>query len=71
LAGFRIPPIQCLLAFEALARLRNMTHVAEELHVTPSAVSHRRAGRGAQSFHSPRQETSQAAPADTLQCAQP
>ena len=41
MAGFRIPPIQCLLAFEALARLRSMTHVADELHVTPSAVSHR------------------------------
>jgi DNA-binding transcriptional LysR family regulator len=30
-----------LLAFEALARRRNVTQVAEELHVTPSAVSHR------------------------------
>jgi DNA-binding transcriptional LysR family regulator len=37
----RIPPIQCLLAFEALARLRSVTQAAEELHVTPSAVSHR------------------------------
>ena len=37
----RIPPIQGLLAFEALARLRSVTHAAEQLHVTPSAVSHR------------------------------
>ena len=37
----RIPPIQCLLTFEALARLRSVTHAAEELCVTPSAVSHR------------------------------
>ena len=36
----RIPPIQCLLTFEALARLRSVTHTAEELFVTPSAVSH-------------------------------
>ncbi|HSW19574.1 MAG TPA: LysR substrate-binding domain-containing protein [Ramlibacter sp.] len=37
----RIPPIQCLLTFEALARLRSVTLVADELFVTPSAVSHR------------------------------
>ncbi len=37
----RIPPIQCLLSFEALARLRSVTAAAEELNVTPSAVSHR------------------------------
>src|SRR3954463_13183132 len=37
----RIPPIQCLLTFEALARLRSATLAAEELCVTPSAVSHR------------------------------
>ena len=39
--ALRIPPIQCLLTFEALARLRSVTHTAEELCVTPSAVSHR------------------------------
>ena len=39
--AMRIPPIQCLLTFEALARLRSVTHTAEELCVTPSAVSHR------------------------------
>ncbi len=37
----RIPPIQCLLTFEALARLRSVTLSADELCVTPSAVSHR------------------------------
>ncbi len=37
----RIPPIQCLLTFEALARLRSVTQAGEELCVTPSAVSHR------------------------------
>lgn len=37
----RIPPIQCLQTFEALARLRSVTQAAEELNVTPSAVSHR------------------------------
>lgn len=37
----RVPNIQGLLAFEALARLRNVTQVAEELYITPSAVSHR------------------------------
>jgi DNA-binding transcriptional LysR family regulator len=41
MAAPRIPPIQCLLAFEALARLRSVNAVAEELSVTPSAVSHR------------------------------
>ncbi|MEK8026383.1 MAG: hypothetical protein RLY78_2657 [Pseudomonadota bacterium] len=37
----RIPPIHCLQAFEALARLRSVTLAADELAVTPSAVSHR------------------------------
>jgi DNA-binding transcriptional LysR family regulator len=41
MAAPRIPPIQGLLAFEAVARLRSMTLAAEELSVTPSAVSHR------------------------------
>ena len=39
--SLRIPPIQCLLTFETLARLRSVTQAAEELCVTPSAVSHR------------------------------
>ena len=37
----RIPPVQALLAFEAVARLRSVTQAAAELNVTPSAVSHR------------------------------
>src|ERR1043165_6572887 len=37
----RIPPIQCLLTFEALARLRSVTLAADQLCVTRSAVSHR------------------------------
>jgi len=37
----RIPPIQCLVTFEALARLRSITKASEELCVTVSAVSHR------------------------------
>ncbi|MEJ7688425.1 MAG: LysR substrate-binding domain-containing protein [Variovorax sp.] len=36
-----IPPIQCLLTFEALARLRSVARAADELCVTASAVSHR------------------------------
>jgi len=40
-ANSHIPPIQCLLTFEALARSRSVTKAAEELRVTPSAVSHR------------------------------
>lgn len=39
--SLRIPPIQCLQTFEALARLRSVTQAADELFVTPSAVSHR------------------------------
>ena len=41
MSPLRIPPIQCLTTFEALARLRSVTQSAEELCVTPSAVSHR------------------------------
>jgi DNA-binding transcriptional LysR family regulator len=41
MSASRIPPIQCLLTFEALARLRSVTQAAEEQCVTPSAVSHR------------------------------
>lgn len=37
----RIPPIQCLLTFEAVARLRSASRAAEDLCVTVSAVSHR------------------------------
>lgn len=41
MAAGRIPPIHCLQSFEALARLRSVTLAADELSVTPSAVSHR------------------------------
>jgi DNA-binding transcriptional LysR family regulator len=41
MATVRIPPVQCLATFEALARLRSVTQAADELCVTPSAVSHR------------------------------
>lgn len=41
MATGRIPPIHCLQSFEALARLRSVTLAADELNVTPSAVSHR------------------------------
>ena len=41
MAAQRIPPIHCLLSFEALARLRSVSQAADELSVTPSAVSHR------------------------------
>src|SRR6478736_8615837 len=36
-----IPTIQCLLTFEALALLRSVSLAADELCVTPRAVSHR------------------------------
>lgn len=36
-----IPPIQCLVTFEAVARLRSLSRASEELCVTLSAVSHR------------------------------
>lgn len=36
-----IPPIQCLLTFEAMARLRSASKAADELCVTTSAISHR------------------------------
>lgn len=41
MATVRIPPLQCLQAFEALCRLRSVSVAAEELSVTPSAISHR------------------------------
>lgn len=36
-----LPPLRSLQAFEATARLGGVARAAEELHVTPSAVSHR------------------------------
>ncbi|CAD5366350.1 Transcriptional regulator [Rubrivivax sp. A210] len=41
MAPARIPPIHCLETFEAVARLRSAARAAEELCVTPSAISHR------------------------------
>lgn len=38
---YKIPPTHCLTAFEAIVRLRTVVQAAEELHVTPSAISHR------------------------------
>lgn len=37
----RTPPLNALKVFEAAARLRSFKKAAEELHVTPTAVSHR------------------------------
>jgi len=41
MASTRLPSTQGLQAFEAVARLRSVNVAAEELSVTPSAVSHR------------------------------
>lgn len=38
--GRRLPPLSALRAFEAAARLRSFKRAAEELSVTPTAVSH-------------------------------
>jgi DNA-binding transcriptional LysR family regulator len=35
-----LPPLTCLMAFEAVARRRSFALAANELHLTPSAVSH-------------------------------
>jgi DNA-binding transcriptional LysR family regulator len=40
-AARRLPPLDSLRAFEAVARHRSFTKAAEELHVTQSAVSQR------------------------------
>jgi len=37
----RLPPLHCLVAFEAVARLGSGALAAAELSVTPSAISHR------------------------------
>lgn len=37
----RIPPVKCLEAFEALAKVKSIKKAAHELSVTPSAISHR------------------------------
>ncbi|MBA3902317.1 MAG: LysR family transcriptional regulator [Rhodocyclaceae bacterium] len=38
--GYRLPPLNALRAFEASARYLSFKKAAEELHVTPAAVSH-------------------------------
>jgi LysR family glycine cleavage system transcriptional activator len=38
--GRRLPPLNSLRAFEAAARHLSFTKAAEELHVTPAAISH-------------------------------
>lgn len=40
-AFHRVPPLHLLIAFESAARLGSFARAAEELSVTPSAVSHR------------------------------
>jgi hypothetical protein len=37
----RLPPLHCPQALEAVARRGTVVDAAEELHVTPSAISHR------------------------------
>lgn len=41
MAQKHIPPVQCLVTFEAVSRLRHAGRAADELCVTTSAVSHR------------------------------
>ncbi len=36
----RLPPLNALRAFEAAGRHLSFTKAAEELHVTPAAISH-------------------------------
>ena len=40
LTNLRLPPLNALRAFEAAGRLESFNRAAEELHVTPSAISH-------------------------------
>lgn len=42
MSGRRLPPLNMLRAFEAAARLRSFKRAAEELSVTPTAISHHR-----------------------------
>src|SRR5437764_4465919 len=35
-----LPPLSALRAFETAARLKSFSKAAEELHVTPAAISH-------------------------------
>lgn len=51
----RLPPLNALRAFEASARLRSFSQAADELNVTPAAISHQIKGLeeflGAKLFH--------------------
>lgn len=51
----QLPPLKSLQAFEAAARLGSFVRAAEEIHLTPSAVSHRirelERGLGMSLFH--------------------
>lgn len=38
--GFRLPPVNTLRLFEAAARLGSFKLAADEIHITPSAISH-------------------------------
>lgn len=38
--GFKLPPVNTLRLFEAAARLNSFKQASEEVHITPSAVSH-------------------------------
>ncbi|ALN60248.1 transcriptional regulator, LysR family [Lysobacter enzymogenes] len=40
MSGRRLPPLSALRAFEAAARLRSFKRAAQELSVTPTAISH-------------------------------
>lgn len=40
MSAFNLPPLKALRVFEAAARLGSFKSAADELHVTPSAVSH-------------------------------
>lgn len=38
--GYHLPPLNSLRAFESAARYLSFKKAAEELHVTPAAISH-------------------------------
>jgi LysR family transcriptional regulator, glycine cleavage system transcriptional activator len=56
----RLPPLNAMRAFEAVARHRSFTRAAEELHVTQAAISHQikilEVDLGVQLFHRQRRQ---------------
>lgn len=38
--SYRLPPLNALKVFEATSRLLSGKQAAEELHITPAAISH-------------------------------